>query len=331
MNVKISVIIPVYNVENYIEQCARTLFEQTMEELELIFVNDHTPDNSMQILRHVVNDYPNRMVKIIDLDTNKGVANARNIGLNNAVGEYIGFVDSDDWIEKDMFSSLYTCAQGKDICGCSFVNEYPEKSIVFKQKYSSDKNENIKRLIEGDIFPSLCTEIVRRGLYIKNNIRFYPNLNAAEDLYVNVCLFMAAKNICHIDVVHYHYRHFGDSVTSKISILNIESGIGIARLIEEKIKNKGVYKQFESAILYREFVQKIGLWTVCHDAKKWRNTFSTSHKNIWGYKRVDWKIKLECWFVAHYMDNVALAFSNFLKWQHKIRVRYNRRSNSAKR
>lgn len=331
MDIKISVIIPIYKVEKYIERCARSLFEQTMMELEFIFVNDNTPDKSIQILRHVIADYPNRMIKIIDLDINRGVANARNVGLDNAIGEYIGFVDSDDWIDVEMYSALYTSAQGRDICGCNFVNEYPDKSIVFKQKYSSDKNENLKRLIEGDIFPSLCTEIVKRELYIKNSIRFHPNLNAAEDLFVNVCLFIVAKNICYLDVEHYHYRHFGESLTSKISIGNIESGVGIARLIEEKMKEDGIYDQFEYSVLYREFVQKLGLWSVCHDAQRWRNTFPASHKEIFRYKSVDWKIKLECWFVAHYLDGAALIFSNFLKWQHGIRVCYKRRRNSAKR
>ncbi len=71
MDVKISVIVPVYNVEKYIERCARTLFEQTMVELEFIFVNDNTPDKSMHILHHIITDYPNRIVKIIDLNMQK--------------------------------------------------------------------------------------------------------------------------------------------------------------------------------------------------------------------------------------------------------------------
>lgn len=320
MDIKISVIIPIYKVEKYIERCARSLFEQTMMELEFIFVNDNTPDKSMQILRHVIADYPNRMVKIIDLDTNRGVANARNVGLDNAKGEYIGFVDSDDWIDVETYSSLYASAQGRDICGCNFINEYPDKSIVFKQKYSLDKNENLRHLIEGDIFPSLCTEIVKRELYNKNNIRFHPNLNAAEDLYVNVCLFIVAKDICCLNVEYYHYRHFGESLTSKISNGNIESGVGIARLIEKKMKENGIYEPFECSILYREFITKLGIWTISHDAQRWRDTFPASHKHIFGYKRVTWKIKVECCLVALYLDSVALAFSDFLKWQHKIKT-----------
>ena len=100
---KISVIITIYNSENYITPCVNSLFNQTLEEIEYIFINDATQDNSIEKLHCIIGDFPNRKpsVKIINLNKNKGVSNARRIGLENATGEYIIHCDSDDWsIEK---------------------------------------------------------------------------------------------------------------------------------------------------------------------------------------------------------------------------------------
>ena len=109
---KVSVIIPVYGVEKYIERCARSLFEQTLEDIEYIFVDDCTPDNSISILRKVLSEYPNRekQVKILHHDKNKGLAKARQTGLKIASGEYIAHCDSDDWVDKDLYKVLYNQA-----------------------------------------------------------------------------------------------------------------------------------------------------------------------------------------------------------------------------
>lgn len=99
--IKVSVIIPVYNVEKYIEHCARSLMEQTLMDIEYIFVDDCTPDHSMEILQRVLTDYPERLesIRIIHHTQNSGLATVRNTGLQIAQGEYIIHCDSDDWVE----------------------------------------------------------------------------------------------------------------------------------------------------------------------------------------------------------------------------------------
>lgn len=327
MQIKISVITPVYNAGKYIEQCARSLFGQTLSEMEFIFVNDGTPDDSMTILRRVVKDYPERIVKIIDLDKNQGIANARNLGLDNATGEYVGFVDSDDWVDADMFGSLYEYAHGKDICACDFINEYKNCSDIARQQYGIDMHENLHRLLDGTIFPSLWSEIVKRELYQKGKFRFTPGLNVAEDLYANVCLFIEANEIVHCAKPFYHYRHTGDSITSSNNIKNIECGIRITKMIEDKIREKSLYEQLKPSLLHREFYQKRALWTIFHDARNWRNTFPESHRNIFSLKGFDWKTKMECWLVARHLPSVAIAFSRFLAWQSKAREAFHRSLN----
>ena len=109
---KVSVIIPIYNVELFIERCVVSLMEQTLEEVELIFVDDASPDGSVNILREVVGRYPSRKdcVKIITHSENKGLPAARNTGLAEATGEYIFYCDSDDFVELDLLESLYNKA-----------------------------------------------------------------------------------------------------------------------------------------------------------------------------------------------------------------------------
>ena len=105
---KVSVIVPIYNVEAYIERCAISLFEQTLDDIEYIFVNDCTPDNSMMILSEVLSRYPQRkeQVRIINQPKNQGAAKAREDGIKEARGEYIIHCDSDDWVDKNIYQLL---------------------------------------------------------------------------------------------------------------------------------------------------------------------------------------------------------------------------------
>ncbi len=127
INPKVSVIIPVYKAEQYIEKCARSLFEQTLDDIEFIFIDDCTPDNSIDILKCLIRDYPHRksQVKIIHNEENKGISTTRNIGLNNSTGEYIIHCDSDDWIDDDLYEKLYLKAieEKSDIVLCDFIRE----------------------------------------------------------------------------------------------------------------------------------------------------------------------------------------------------------------
>ncbi len=113
---KVSVIIPVYGVENSIERCARSLFEQTLDEMEYLFIDDCTKDRSIEVLKSVLKDYPKRksQVTIHRMDNNSGQAKVREWGILNATGEYIIHCDSDDWVDKDIYRELYEKAKEND-------------------------------------------------------------------------------------------------------------------------------------------------------------------------------------------------------------------------
>src|SRR5574344_2940798 len=161
---KVSIIIPIYNVEKYIERCARSLFEQTEEDLEFIFVNDVTPDNSIQILNNVIKDYPSRkhQIKILENEKNLGVAETRLKGIMEASGEYIIHCDSDDWVDRDIYRMLYEKAKAEDldIVWCDF---YRTDGVTNKrdiQNTNTDKVTILKYILTGKKQSTLWNHLV---------------------------------------------------------------------------------------------------------------------------------------------------------------------------
>ena len=127
---KVSVIVPVYNVEKYIEKCANSLINQTLSDIEIIFVNDGSTDGSIQIIEQYENNFKEK-VKCVSKD-NGGLSSARNYGIPYATGEYIAFLDSDDYVELDMYETMYNKAKEDDfdMVECDFIWEYPNKSKI---------------------------------------------------------------------------------------------------------------------------------------------------------------------------------------------------------
>lgn len=323
---KISIIITVYNCEKYIEACARSLFEQTLDGIDFIFVNDATPDNSLTILQSIIDDYPARksFVRIINLDKNVGVSNARRIGINNATGEYVIHADSDDWVDRDMYEKLYRKAKetDADIVGCNFRHEFKDVQYNFHQQYANTIEENISRLINGRIFPSLCTSLTRRSLIVENGITFPEGLNMGEDLYFNLQLYLHAVKIVSMDWAPYHYRHTDNSSCVQRSKKSIDSDIAIAGMIEKLMKEQHLYDKYAKDIEYRKFYSKLPLMQNIYNKEnyqEWLNIYPETNKHIWKYKQLDWKQRLSLWLAAKKMFPVARGFQNVLKWQHELR------------
>ena len=322
----ISTISPIYNQEKIIEQCARSLFEQTLDGIEYIFVNDATPDNSISVLKSIIEEYPTRkpFVKIINLKKNGGVSNARRIGMENATGEYVIHADSDDWVDRDMYERLYIKAKetDADIIGCNFRHEFTDIQYDFHQQYADTIEENISRLINGRIFPSLCTSLTRRSLIEENGISFPEGLNMGEDLFFNLQLYLHAKKIVSMDWAPYHYRHTENSSCVQRSRKSIDSDIAIARRIEKLMREQKLYDKYADEIEYRKFFSKLPLIYDLRNEnlyKDWLNIFPETNKNIWRYDQIDWKLKIELWFAAKGMLSAAKTFQFLLKFQHTIK------------
>lgn len=320
---KVSIVVTIYNREKYLKDCVCSIFEQTLDELEYIFVDDASTDNSLAILDGLVEKYPYKkpFLKIIRLEKNGGRAIARQIGVDNASGEYIIHVDSDDWVDKDMLELLYTKAKetNADIVGCNIMHEYANSQCVFKQAYSDEMDENIRRLLNGKIFPSLCTSLTRTNL-IKNNKIFFPKgIDTGEDLLFNLQLYLYAQKVIGIDAPSYHYRHTEDSGSFQHTQESVNSVIEVARRIDMLMKETGNYEKYINEILFRKFSLKCALierFDNKENNKTWLSLFPETHQFIWSFKQYNWKQRIEFWLAAHNLFFVASFVQNMLNSQY---------------
>ena len=208
MAYKVSVIIPVYGVEQYIERCAISLFEQSLDEIEYLFIDDCSPDKSIEILKVVIEKYPQRKGNVIihRMEQNSGQAAVRMWGMLHATGEYIIHCDSDDWVDIEMYQSMYEKARTEDadivICGYrQGINDSYEEHRVreFKDKYSL-----LSAMIEHKTPVSLCNKLVNKSL-IQNNEIIFPKHNFGEDFALNVQLVYYSQKIVTVPNLFYFY------------------------------------------------------------------------------------------------------------------------------
>src|SRR5690554_2648299 len=167
--VHVSVIVPFYKAELYIEKCARSLFEQSLGNIEYIFVDDCSPDNSLYILNQTISEYPTlrEKIKIIRHETNKGVSQSRNTGLMATTGEYIIHCDSDDWIAPTMYEKMYNCAimNDSDIVWCDYLTGTPKNMRYHKQSSKPSSEECIKNMLTGTgLKPHLWDKLVKKAI-----------------------------------------------------------------------------------------------------------------------------------------------------------------------
>ncbi len=323
---KVTVIITIYNRERFIADCARSLFEQTLDDVEFLFVDDASTDNSVSVLEEVIAEYPTRkeMIHVLQMEQNGGRAVARQTGIDHATGEYVIHVDSDDWVDADMLELLYTKAKetDADIVGCNITHEYKTYQKIFRQTYYETMDDNIRGLLNGKIFPSLCTSLTRTSLIKENHIIFPQGIDTGEDLLFNLQLYLHANKVIGIDAPSYHYRHTEESGSFKHTEKSIKSVIEVARRIDELMKEAGNYERFKYDILFRKFSMKSALVITFDNEdnnQAWLHLFPETHPYIWSYKQFEWKRRLQLWLAAHNMFAMAKFFQRLLRFQHKLR------------
>ena len=205
---KVSVIIPIYKVERFIERCVVSLMEQTLNEVEYIFVDDASPDGSVNILREVVERYPSRKdcVKIITHSENKGLPAARNTGLAEVTGEYVFHCDSDDYVELDMLETLYAKAKSEDadMVWCDFFLTFEKNERYMKQPSYTTPNEALKAMLSGAMKYNVWNKLVKRELYIDNKITFPAGYGMGEDMTM-MMLTANARKVAYVPRAFYHY------------------------------------------------------------------------------------------------------------------------------
>jgi glycosyltransferase involved in cell wall biosynthesis len=224
--IKVSIIVPVYNAKDFLRDCIESLLNQTLADCEFIFVDDGSVDNSAEIVREYQKT-DNRIILINQI--NKGISEARNSGIAVAKGEYIGFLDNDDFVKNDMFACLYETAEKDDL------DIVISKTILGRDgKYiikDSVFNEGIfygQEFIQSKILPSLLrvedlfavwNKLYKRSFVNLNNIHFPKNRVIEEDNMFNIQAFNKAQKVLFIDYAGYYYREVANS-KSRLTIEN---------------------------------------------------------------------------------------------------------------
>ena len=210
-DIVISLIVPVYGVEKYIAEFARSVFSQSYPHVQFIFVNDGTKDNSMEVLNNVIgSEFPEIRDKVVIVDKkNAGLPAARKTGLEYVTGDYVYHVDPDDWITPGSFEAIASKAAetDADIIFFNYVKEYENRTSV-KKEYPyriSEKQTYIRNMYNHRAYGTLCNKCVKHSLYTQSEI-FHPKYSYAEDCYLSVQLVARASSIAYLDMDVYHYR-----------------------------------------------------------------------------------------------------------------------------
>lgn len=297
MRPKVSIIVPIYNVEMYLSRCLDSLLAQTLNEIEIVTVNDGSSDSSLEVLkRYALKD---SRIKVID-KRNGGVSSARNDGIKLATGEYIGFVDPDDWVDQEMYEVMHNNAKSEkaDIVMCSYIREFESHSKLKNFNLPSKviyEDENVKlnimrRLIGPlneeianpellDAWGTVWSKLYRAEIIKEKRIRFIDlnKIGTNEDTLFNIEAFYYAKSFLFLNAPYYHYwRANGTSVTSEYKPDLVNQWIYLFSYIEKFLKGKNMNQEFYIALNNRICLNTLGLGLNIIS----KNNRSSSYKKI---------------------------------------------------
>lgn len=315
---KISVISPIYGVEAFIEKAAESMMCQTLDDVEFIFVNDNTKDNSIEILKSVIAKYPERssQVKIINHSKNLGLPTARNTGLDVAVGDFVFHWDSDDYAENDMLETMYDYAvnQDADIVWCDWFLSFSSNERRMNQPDYSTSEDALKGMLGGGMKYNVWNKLVKRSLYEENRIRFPEGYGMGEDLTM-ILLFIYARRVYHINSAFYHYIKTNANAYTKG--LKEEHFTSLKRNVEwlsDEIR-KRTNTDLEAEIAFLKLESKYPLLVTTNKIsmyKLWNNWFPEANKFIAKNHNVS--------FRSRFVQKLAAKKLYWAVWLHYILI-----------
>lgn len=235
---KLSIIVPVYNADKYLEKCLDSLVNQTMDDYEVILVNDGSKDSSQSIIDSYVNQYP-ELIRAVTVE-NGGQGRARNIGIDMARGAYIGFVDSDDWVASDMFEKLYTAVveDDADMAVCDTVQCFDDGSEVYLPMSRFESAMEITTAVWNKLFKKELVEGIR-----------FPEGLWYEDAEFVIKTMLGCKNIARVGEGLYFYRC---GQVSTMNNKNARKNLDIIKIMEDLkvyMLPRGFRAEFEELLL----------------------------------------------------------------------------------
>ena len=240
---KVSVIVPFYNVEKYIEKCLETLVNQTLDDIEIILVNDGSKDKTVDIVKKYKEMYSNKIVYLEK--ENGGLSDARNYAIPYARGEYIAFLDSDDYVETNMYKEMYEIAQkeNSDMVECNFIWEYPNKTRIDIGTTYNNKHEMIEK-----IRVVAWNKLIKREILEKSKVQF-PKGYRYEDVEFTYKLipFLEKVSFCKTPMVHYVQRE--GSISNVQNKRNAEI-FDVMEHVMDYYKENNLYEEYYQEIEY---------------------------------------------------------------------------------
>ena len=249
----ISICVPVYNVAPFIERCVRSLLEQTYENLEFVFVNDGSTDNSVALLEAVAAEYPGRQnrVRILHNDRNHGLAYTRRASIEAAQGEFVLCVDSDDWVEPNIVERLYNAC---DSAECDLVIGWPSEIMDLVRSTLESQTSNI------------WGNLIRRSLFANPSVHFAPEgLDYMEDRLVMMYLSGAARHFNLVPEQLYHYMPRENSVSADKNDKHFRCLIQYWQLADQFLEEHRLVDTYRAVIDRQKIVDKVHLLHFCKD------------------------------------------------------------------
>lgn len=303
---KVSVIVPVYGVVQYISQCIESLIAQTYKNIEIILVDDGSKDRCGEICdKYIKKD--SRIVVYHKL--NGGLTSARNYGLERATGEWILPVDGDDWIEPDTIERLIDKANetDADIVFADFWFDYPDKQIASNfYDWHKQGNEGLKEYISTS-WTCLAGSIQKRSLYIDNGLKSPEGINYCEDFHLIVRLCYFAKRIEKVALPLYHYRQQDNSIIHNLDKKTESDELYVYSYIINFFKQQGVYNEFKKPMAWRSLkaAQELALDTKTFNEFREYNPDKRAY--IFDCPFINTKLKIIAWCLSHGLQSVATS------------------------
>ncbi|MEG0299849.1 MAG: glycosyltransferase family 2 protein [Cetobacterium sp.] len=286
----VSIIIPAFNVEKYIVKCVESALNQTLEDIEIIIVDDGSTDGTSKICIEL--ERKNKKIKYKRIE-NSGCSVARNLGLSLSTKEFVAFLDSDDWVEKTMYEDLYKKAKSNNsdivICGFKKINENGRllSTVKIPENLTKDEYTDCKT----EWFSSPCNKIYRKEMLEKYSVNFLLNVYTGEDMFFNFKAFFYADKISAIDFPYYNYYMNQYSVSN-----NYRNRTDIYIVLEKLIefyKMNGQYeeniKKIQECLLYHGIMYPFDVLQKMKENKidEWEKIYEEVRKNIKKFKKLE--------------------------------------------
>ena len=312
MSVSVSVIVPVYNVEKYLDECLSSLVNQTLSDIEIIVVNDGTKDNSQSIIDHYVKQYPNKVVSLIK--ENGGLGDARNYGIPYAKGEYIGFVDSDDVIHLEMYEKMFNKAKLENsdlvLCDLEYFYETSSEKMVKEGLVQIENIDINKTVFLSPLFA--WNKLYRRTLFIESELK-YPIGLWYEDIPVTVPFFTLARKISYVHETLIYYRQRSTSIMGSVDNPKVKDIFDIMHLCLNYFKDHNLLETYhdELEFLFLEHLMLNG---------GFRFLLSHKYKDYLAFSIDTLDLNFPHWRNNKYLFTLPRRYQIYIKYMHSFMI-----------